>query len=588
MTVPPWRSPQVRGWRVTQQQVIAGLILAGLILGVLFRVVALDQRVYWHDEAYSSLRSAGYTAADVTDRLFIQKPVAIADLQTFQHRKPNSTLADTLHSLIQEDPQHPPLYFLLLRGWMQTVGESVVAVRSLAVIFGILAIPAMYALAREVCTWGAPLPGILWPRFTAGVAALWVALSPVEVQFSRINRQYSLLILLIIASSWLLLRALRHSGSPGSSSASSRPPSSASSRASLSASSRASLSTRVSARVSAPWLNWCAYGVVSALGLYTQLFFGLVIVAQVGFGLCQWRRRSLDRSQILGWLGAAAIACVLYLPWLWVLNTQWQAAMNITAWTSGFRPLDIVQQSAVSLSALFLDLDFGATLPMLLGWRLPVLVILAIAAMRVVRLAPPAVRDFLVLLAVGPFLVMLLVDIVSDRSYTSVARYLLICDPGWELLVAFGLTWVSRRRWGDRPRWAPWQVGTIALLMSWAIASNGVSGRSPVWWSSDVSRTNDQAIAAVNARAQPVVISDFGPDYTNFGNLLALSWDWRSETRLILTLPPPGLPDLRSLPNASEVLVFRPTADLTALLEQQGTLIPDRPEAGVWAWTPPT
>jgi uncharacterized membrane protein len=555
MRVPRWRSPQIRGWRVTQQQVIAGLMLAGLLLGVLFRVVALEQRVYWHDEAYSSMRSAGYTAAEVTDTLFIQAPIALAEVQTFQHWKPNSTLGDTLHSLIQEDPQHPPLYFVLLRGWMRTVGESVVAVRSLAVIFGILAIPAMYALALEVCTWGAPLPGILWPRFTAGVAALWVALSPVEVQFSRINRQYSLLILLIIVSSWLLLRALRRSGSPDA--------------------------------PSTGWLDWAAYGVVSALGLYTQLFFGLVIVAQVGFGLGQWRRRSLDRSQILGWLGAAAIALLLYAPWLAVLATRWNAAMNITAWTGGFRPWDIWQQSAVSLSALFLDLDFGATLPLRLGWRLPVLIVMAIAALRVARLAPPAVRDFLGWLAVGPFLVMLLVDWVSDRSYTSVARYLLIWDPGWQLLVAFGLTWVPRRRWGDRPRWALWQVGAIALLMSGTIVSNGVSARSPVWWSVDVSRTNDQAIAAVNQRDQPVVISDRGPDYTNFGNLLALSWDWKSETQLILTLSPPALPDLRSLPAPREVLAFRPTADLATLLEQQGTLTPDRPEAGVWAWTPP-
>lgn len=554
MRVPRWRSPQAWDWRVTQQQVMAGLIIVGLLLGVLFRGVALEQRVYWHDEAYSSLRSAGYTAANVMDRLFIQEPVALAEVQTFQHWKPNSTLADTLHSLIQEDPQHPPLYFVLLRGWMRTVGESVVAVRSLAVLFGILAIPAMYVLAREVCRWGAPLPGILWPRFTAGVAALWVALSPVEVQFSRLNRQYSLLILLIITSSWLLLRALRRSHSPD-------PP-------------------------SPRWRDWWAYGVVSALGLYTQLFFGLVIVAQVGFGLCQWQRRSLDRAQIRGWLGAAAIALVLYAPWLVVLATRWNTAMNITSWTAGFRPLAILQQCALSFSALFLDLDVGGSMLAVLGWRLPVLGIMAIALIRVVRLAPPAVRDFLVWLAVGPFGVMLLVDGVSDRSYTSVARYLLIGNPGWELLMAFGLTWVPRRRWGDRPRWAPWQVGAITLLMGGAIVSNGVSGRSLGWWSIDVSRTNALAIAAVNARSQPLVISDLGPDYTNFGNLLALSWDWRPETRLILTLPPPALPDLRSLPNTKEVLVFRPTTDLTTRLEQQGTLTPDHPEAGVWVWTP--
>ena len=33
-----------------------------LVLGIFFRFVNIDRKIYWHDEAYTSLRVAGYIA----------------------------------------------------------------------------------------------------------------------------------------------------------------------------------------------------------------------------------------------------------------------------------------------------------------------------------------------------------------------------------------------------------------------------------------------------------------------------------------------------------------------------------------------
>ncbi len=103
------------------------ILMLLVVVGILFRFVNLDHKVYWHDEVYTSLRAAGYTRWEIDQELFQNKEVAIGTLQRFQQIKPGSTIADTVHSLAQEDPQHPPLYFAMARGWLKLFGSSMTA-----------------------------------------------------------------------------------------------------------------------------------------------------------------------------------------------------------------------------------------------------------------------------------------------------------------------------------------------------------------------------------------------------------------------------------------------------------------------------
>ncbi len=98
------------------------LLVFLLALGVVFRFVNLNHKVYWHDETYTSLRAAGYTRGEIDDELFQNRVIDSSELQRFQRIKPGSTPLDTLRSLASEDPQHPPLYFLMTRFWMQALG----------------------------------------------------------------------------------------------------------------------------------------------------------------------------------------------------------------------------------------------------------------------------------------------------------------------------------------------------------------------------------------------------------------------------------------------------------------------------------
>jgi hypothetical protein len=79
--------------------------------------------------------------------------------------------------------QHPPLYYLLLSGWMHLFGDGQGAVRALSAFFSTLTIPVLYASTRR----------ITHDRITALLAALLLAVSPFHVRFAQETRMYALL-----------------------------------------------------------------------------------------------------------------------------------------------------------------------------------------------------------------------------------------------------------------------------------------------------------------------------------------------------------------------------------------------------------
>ncbi|HEY9885302.1 MAG TPA: hypothetical protein V6C98_16970, partial [Thermosynechococcaceae cyanobacterium] len=121
-----------------------------LVLGIFFRCTHLDHKVYWRDEAFTSLRVSGFTVADVRHQLFDGHEIGKADLQIYQQLSAAKSWRDTVQSLVVEDSQHPPLYYLLARGWMQYFGSSVAAIRSLSALLGVLVLPSLYWLCLEL------------------------------------------------------------------------------------------------------------------------------------------------------------------------------------------------------------------------------------------------------------------------------------------------------------------------------------------------------------------------------------------------------------------------------------------------------
>jgi uncharacterized membrane protein len=92
---------------------------------------------------------------------------------------------------------HPPLYYFILHYWIALFGTSEVAVRVPSVLFGVLAIPVIYVLGR-----------LLFKEEVGLLAALILAFSTFNVQYSQDARMYSLMVLLALLSMYFFARFL--------------------------------------------------------------------------------------------------------------------------------------------------------------------------------------------------------------------------------------------------------------------------------------------------------------------------------------------------------------------------------------------
>ena len=98
----------------------------------------------------------------------------------------------SIPQLLKELRGNQPLYEVFLHFWIK-LGNSDLFVRIPSLIFGVLGVYFLYQLAKS-----------LEKDKTSFTAGLLLAFSPLHILFSRINRVYSLLTLLVILS-WLYL-----------------------------------------------------------------------------------------------------------------------------------------------------------------------------------------------------------------------------------------------------------------------------------------------------------------------------------------------------------------------------------------------
>ncbi|MBE9097405.1 glycosyltransferase family 39 protein [Tychonema sp. LEGE 07203] len=499
---------------------LIGLLAIGILLGIGFRFFEIDRKLYWHDEVYTSIRAAGFTRQEIDSELFQNRIVPAPELQKYQRLKPGSTAADTIRSLALEDPQHPPLYFLMARLWMQEFGSSLAASRSLPAILSLLSLPLMYVLALELFA----------SNLAALVATALLALSPFDILFAQTARQYSLLTATVIGSSWLLLRAVRLRN----------------------------------------WQSWAYYSLAIALGFYTHPFFSLTLIGHGVFIIASWlfvKQKKL-RSHITNsqFFLAVTAALILYAPWIYVLATNLERASSTTDWTRvspGW--LYLAKLWTLSFTALFFDFDFGFENIWTYLLRLPFLLLIAAGIYQVCRQRSSSTLLFILTSIFVPFLILALPDLILGGKRSAVSRYLISCFPAVQLAVAclFASHLKTQQRF--------WQV-ILAGVFTASIASCTLSAVSDTWWSKDLSYFNAEVARNINKEAianrsikDTIVISDRGNDFTNMGDLLSLSYLLDKDVRLILLSQSP---DMEMLNKYSAPLVFRPSEKLISALKQ--------------------
>jgi uncharacterized membrane protein len=506
----------LRTFRQSLSKVWLFLIVIVLGIGVFFRFVNLDHKIYWHDEVYTSMRAAGYTRQEIDQELFQNRIITAEELQKFQNIKPNSTAAETIRSLALEDPQHPPLYFLIARVWMQMFGGSLTASRSLPVLLSLLGLPLIYKLGLE----------LFESKLAALIGVALLALSPFDILFAQTARQYSLLTVTVIGSSYCLLFALRQS----------------------------------------TWCNWLIYSLISAIGLYTHPFFILTLIAHSIYILLLNLLCKPSNSDIRlagsWWKCLLSIiwAFGLYIPWLFVLATNYQRALATTDWARVHEDIyNLSKLWILGFSSLFFDLDFGfydikTYLP-----RLVILLLIATAIYTVTCNTKPKASLFILTTIFVPFLILALPDLLLGGKRSGVTRYLISCFPAIQLAVAYLLAdKLVTRKWIWR--------GIIVLLFTGSIISCAVSAFSDTWWNKDLSYFNPIVARAINDSSNQPLISEIGDDFTNTGDLISLSYNLRQDVQMLLLAKPFNPQVLEAYPSP---LVFRPSQQLCQAFEKK-------------------
>ncbi|CAN5765868.1 hypothetical protein BH24ACT4_BH24ACT4_07000 [soil metagenome] len=263
----PWPTVEVPqpGWmwlRVLDAVAVAGIAVAGLVLRV------LQRSPLWLDEALSS---------------------NIAALP----------LSDIPGALKQDG--HPPLYYVLLHGWQDVVGDGDVAVRLLSGVVGLALVPLAWIAA-----------GRIGGRRAAWAAALIVTLNPYVLRYATEARMYEMMMVLVLAG-WLVAdHALR----------------------------RPDLSRLVGLAALVGLLLWTHYW---GLWLVGASLIGLLVRA----GLAHRRGERSRRRASLRVAAALVVGGLTFLPW--VPTLLYQSTHTGTPWADPALPTEVVATSIVDL-----------------------------------------------------------------------------------------------------------------------------------------------------------------------------------------------------------------------------------------------
>ncbi|WP_161625212.1 glycosyltransferase family 39 protein [Halosimplex carlsbadense] len=383
------------------------LLGAVLVVALVVRLRALTAESLWMDEVYSITYA--------TER---------------------STLA-ILTELPLEDP-HPPLYYLLLRGWTAVFGASKVATRSLSVVFGVAAVGLLFALGRR-----------LYDRETATIGAAMLALSGMHLYFSQDTRMYSLYTALAVASLYWYVRLVFDGDR-----------------------SRRTVAGYVAATV--------------LLG-YTHVFGLFLVLAQNCYLVVHALRSERSRATELlrDWVGLQAVTALLLGPFLAVLGMR----------LLGYPPFDSASPTWIPVPEPGLLVDTVARY-FEYGWLWDswaigfIVASLALAGWalfsdadpehsptgRLDRLLPSRRATFLLVVLVVPVVVPFVVSLTVEPIYR--AKYTAAASIGLFLLVARG---IAELRWTQIGAGRFAVAGLLLLAMAGSVVVLQGSPQNPQW-----------------------------------------------------------------------------------------------------------
>ena len=466
----------VQNWQPTPKRSSAWLVTI-LLLGICFRFVNLDKKVYWHDEVYTSLRITAHSRSELVESAFIGEEISAYELLKYQQLDPKRTLVQAIHLLGVEDSQHSPLYYVMLRFWVQWFGNSVGTIRSLSAWISLLVFPCLYWLCQKLFA----SSQIAW------IAIALAAVSPVQVLFAQEAREYSLWTVTILLMSAAFLQAIQQK----------------------------------------TVLSWGVYAVTVILGLYTFLLSALVMLSH-GIYILMMERFRLNKT-VVAYLTASLLGILAFMPWMVYIITYFYNFRISTGWTNEQLPLsNLVNSWIINCSRIFLDFDFDLSRHWEYYWIITIVLIEVYAIYFTCQHSSPKIYLFIASLIGVTGLTLVLPDLILGGQRSISSRYLIPCFLGINLSVSYligmhlNITRSYQHVWG----WLCFGLIGSGIFSCISIA------QTDTWWNKAVSYHNPEIARIVNQTDHPFLISDAYA--TNPGNLVSLSYLFDSKVKLLL------------------------------------------------------
>ncbi|MEQ9372257.1 MAG: glycosyltransferase family 39 protein [Coleofasciculus chthonoplastes F3-SA18-01] len=509
------------------------LIITILVLGLFFRFVHLDQKVYWLDETHSSLRIFGYTEPEFIQDIFSGEVVNSDDLLKYQRPSPTKTWGDTIR-VLAGNTEHAPLYYLALRVWSLGFGSSVAALRSFSVLISLFALPGIYWLCRE----------LFESPFVAWVAVALMAISPFHILYAQEVRPYSLLTVAILLSSAALLRAIR-------------------------------LNKKTS---------WSIYAITLTLGFYTHWFF-TVVAASHGLYVAVTQRFRFNKT-VIAYSLASLAGVIAFSPWIINTITAPPPLEEQMGWVFQKLPLlTLVKSWGLSVSRVFVDLDRGWCLPLnspdcsyllsdnesLIYWLiLPLIVLGGYSIYFICKNTPARVWVFIISLIAVMAAALIIPDLIKGGQRSTVTRYVIPCLLGFQLSVAYLFASKMSTNFQSVRQQKIWQVIFVTLI-SLGILSNLIITQAHGWWSKGGNYHVHPIATIVNQAEQPLILYSVPSNVLwgkggAVGRVLPLTRQFEPNVGILFVVQPNVLPEIPA--QFQDVFVYRPHDELKSWLEQ--------------------
>lgn len=509
------------------------LVLLFLMMGLVFRFVNLDGKTYWIDEVFTSLRISGYTQAEVIQEVSQKQVISLKELQKYQQPSSEKGMIGTVQGLALEEPQIPPLFFVLARFWVQIFGHSPTVTRGFSSLISLLAFPTIYLLCRELFD----------SSLTGWFAMALITISPFQVLYAREARNYSLWAVIILLSSWALLKAIRTNQK----------------------------------------FNWLIYGITVALGFYAHLFFALVAI---GHGIYVLAIQSFKVSKVvISYFLASLAGVIAFTPWILIVINYSASVTNTTGWQSQRKSLlSLVVTWIANISRAFLDLgvNSSASKIYLIPLSIAIIFIVSIVIYAFYYLYKTTAKPiwlFVLTLIATPALALIIPDLVFGGYRSAMSRYLMPCQLG--ILIAVAYLLANKLSSISLPRWQQqlWQLSGVILISS-SVLSCIVSSHAQTWWNMAYGYQFYPVANIINKAQNPLVISEISGN--NLGNLIALSYKLKPEVKFQLLEKPP----LLKLPNFKEKFIYGDSDNFISKLTQNSKkpIYTPKEDNKTWLW----